>query len=330
MKFGSAAVVFLVDGYNGLAAKLQSLRAKVMALQQKTHGLGDGWKGTTPVGVSEVELAQEGGFFDTRSGQFHALLATATGALTPQSTPRVVLAGFSGNVIGRPCLLIEGAFANSYEVLAQNEELQRANVMYEVTGKAEDGVLVHALSTETADSDSEATPVDNSTLPQRVVPITSNSQANPTVVTTPVPHGLTTGDTAVISGNAGSSPAINGEQAVTVLSPTTFSVPVNTSAGSGGTGGSFVRGKTSNGGVGMIQMEALTLGGHSGALVAINDSADGITFAELLAFTSRTTVGAQRVEVSGAVEKSLATSIDFEGAGSSPSATYAVGFARNP
>lgn len=54
----------------------------------------------------------------------------------------------------------------------------------------------------------------------------SNTLANPTVVTTTVPHGLTTGGSVVITGS-NSTPTIDGTRVVTVLSPTTFSVAVN-------------------------------------------------------------------------------------------------------
>jgi hypothetical protein len=63
--------------------------------------------------------------------------------------------------------------------------------------------------------------------------ITGNSIANPTVITS-VGHGLTTGDVITIY-ESNSTPSINGERAVTVLTADTFSVPVNvTVAGSAG------------------------------------------------------------------------------------------------
>jgi len=62
--------------------------------------------------------------------------------------------------------------------------------------------------------------------------ILSNSAANPTVVTTFSAHGLTSGTKVKITAS-GSTPSIDGLHTVTVLSPTTFSVPVNvTVAGS--------------------------------------------------------------------------------------------------
>lgn len=69
-------------------------------------------------------------------------------------------------------------------------------------------------------------------LPDQYV-ITSNTLANPTVVTSTA-HGLTTGDSITIY-NSNSTPTIDGERVVTVLTANTFSVPVNvTVAGTSG------------------------------------------------------------------------------------------------
>lgn len=69
--------------------------------------------------------------------------------------------------------------------------------------------------------------------------ISGNTAANPTVVTTTSAHGLSSGQMVVISGS-NSTPSLNGTQVVTVLSPTTFSVPVNVSVA--GTAGSVLAG----------------------------------------------------------------------------------------
>ena len=64
--------------------------------------------------------------------------------------------------------------------------------------------------------------------------ITSNTLANPTVVTSTA-HGLSTGRIITISGS-NSTPSINGSFTVTVIDANTFSIPVNvTVAGSAGT-----------------------------------------------------------------------------------------------
>ena len=65
--------------------------------------------------------------------------------------------------------------------------------------------------------------------------ITGSSVASPTIITC-AGHGRATGETVTISGHTGSTPDLNGEWAVTVLSPDTFSIPeAVTSAGTGGT-----------------------------------------------------------------------------------------------
>lgn len=69
----------------------------------------------------------------------------------------------------------------------------------------------------------------------QVATITSSSVANPTVITTAAAHGLVSGQTVTIAGHAGSTPAINGVHVVTVLTTTTFTIPVNVTVG--GTGG---------------------------------------------------------------------------------------------
>lgn len=72
---------------------------------------------------------------------------------------------------------------------------------------------------------------------QQTTTISAISVANPTVVTTTTPHNLLTGETINITGS-NSTPNINGPQIVTVLSPTTFSIPINVTAA--GTTGSFL------------------------------------------------------------------------------------------
>jgi hypothetical protein len=73
--------------------------------------------------------------------------------------------------------------------------------------------------------------------PGGVEQIVANTLANPTVVSTLNAHGLTTGDTIFFTASTTSVPALTAtpQQVVTVISPTTFSVPVNvTTAGTAG------------------------------------------------------------------------------------------------
>lgn len=67
----------------------------------------------------------------------------------------------------------------------------------------------------------------NPTAQAAAVNISDSSVANPTVITTAAAHGLATGDYTTISGHTGSTPDLNGPHRVTVLTTTTFTIPVN-------------------------------------------------------------------------------------------------------
>lgn len=75
--------------------------------------------------------------------------------------------------------------------------------------------------------------------PGGVFQIVANTLANPTIVSTLAAHGLATGDTVFFTNSTTSVPLLTAtpQEVVTVLSPTTFSVPVN--ATTGGTAGAF-------------------------------------------------------------------------------------------
>ncbi len=90
---------------------------------------------------------------------------------------------------------------------------------------------INTSSTATCTGDSA--PIAFS-LNDKSIAITAISAANPAVVTTAVAHGFASGQTVTISGSD-STPSIDGNQVVTVIDPTHFSVLVNvTTAGSAG------------------------------------------------------------------------------------------------
>jgi hypothetical protein len=212
-----------------------------------------------------------------------------------------------------------------YEVLAQNEALTKANATYAISGLSYWGQIVQPWATKTGDWNTKTlgTTVDYAADPSQVViPITSNSIANPTVVTTAVAHGLTTGQVVLISGVSTSSPTINGQQTVTVVSPTTFTVAVNVTVA--GTGGSLVRCSTVNGGVGFQQVSAFS--GFTGYVGKIQDSADDVTYADLATFANVTSgPTAETVTVTGTVDRYLSHDGNITGSGS---ITAFSGFAR--
>ena len=328
-KFGAQSAVFLVSGFNMLANKVQTASFKIEAMLEPSHGLGDSWEESLPTGMSKATIVQDGGFWDTTAGFIHAQLAAEAGAQTPQSVPKIVVLAFGGNTIGSPMVGFQGAFNGEYEVIAEVNKLQRANAAWTIAGAADRGVILHALTNETTDAVTEpANSVDHTTEAwNRVVPITS-SNATGEVITCTVPHGLTAGDTVLISGHTGSTPSINSIQnVVTVPSPTTFTVTTDITVG--GTGGTLVQAGSSNGGVGYLEATLVTLGTWTSMTVSLRHSVDNSVFVDLGVFTTRTTIGAERITTVGTVRRYLACSVDFVGAGTGGSFTYLAGFARN-
>lgn len=318
---GSTIGFWLVRGYSLLGAKLQGISRKVAAKQERTDGLGDSWEEYTPTGMKVSTLTQEGAFFDTGTNLLHEAMKTA-----PTTATAVACLAHEGNTIGKHFFGWGGAIHTGYEVLGKLGGLTKADVTYAISGEADEGIILQSLAAKTSDGNTEgAENIDYTTdVAQRVIPITSNTQANPTVITTPVPHGLTTNDKVLIAGNSGSSPTINGERVATVISTTTFSVPVNTSAGTGGTGGTFVKADSTGGGAGFQQVTAMS--GFTGYVGKVRHSTDDSTYSTLVTFANVTSApSAERVVVSGTVNRYLAADWDVTGSGS---VTLFIGFAR--
>ena len=320
-KYGSSSFGFLLaGGYSLLAAAVQAITYKREAITEMAHGLGDTHELPTPVGVSKYTLTQSGAFFDDTTNSIHDAFNAGS------TTAKVVCFCVAGNSIGAPFVGCLGAITVAYEVMPSNGKLTKANAEYAVAGETYPGQIVQHLTTFTADwnTDTLNTPADYTTdKGQTTIPITSNSQANPTVVTTPVPHGLTSGQVILISGVTGSDADINGEQTVTVVSTTTFTVPVDAST-SPGTGGSFVLASTVNGGVGFQQVSASS--GFTNYVGTLYDSPDDSTYSSLLAFTDTAgAIGAESKTVSGTVDRYLVHDGNVTGSGS---ITVMSGFCR--
>lgn len=319
-KYGSASALFLVDGYDFLAAKLQSLNLKVSSITEQSDGLGDPSQANLPVGKQKATLTQGQAFFDTAALSIHDAMATHLGS-TPNDTPRVSCIGIMGNTISAQSYGIAGLFSVAYESLLQLSKLTKANAEHLLQGIVERGRVLCNLASRSATFDTSATPVDFTTDPSAIViPLTGNTAANPTVVTTAVPHGLTTGQKVLFSGS-NSTPSLNGEQTVTVTSATTFTVAVNVTVA--GTTGTFVPSNSVNGGSGYQQITALA--GITGYVGKIRHSADNVTYADLVTFTNVTSApNAQRATVAGTVNRYLLYSGTVTGAGSiSPFAMFA-------
>ncbi len=313
-RIGSTSfAVFLVDGYNVLAAKLQGFHWKTTSNMQPCHGLGDAWEQSSPTGMSKAEIAQTGAYFDDSTNSQHSAMSAMP------VTTRIVSWAPNANTIGKAFAAVQGAFSEVYEALGKVGALVNANVNYTVSGQLDRGVIVQSWTAKTIDwnTKTDGFPVDYTLdTSQRVIPITSASKAATCIVTTTVPHGLTTGQVILISGNSLAGPSINAEETVTVTGTTTFTVPVNTSGSTGaGTGGSFVRSSTVNGAVGYQQISDFT--GFTGFIGKLQHSADNITYADLITFANVTAANtSERATVTGTVNRYLCFVGDVTGSGS--------------
>lgn len=87
------------------------------------------------------------------------------------------------------------------------------------------------------------------------IAITSSSAANPTNITCGASHGLATNDYITIRNHSGSSTNLNGTHQITKVDADEFTIPVDLSTGTGGTGGTLSRGMESTSNSGIRQMQ---------------------------------------------------------------------------
>jgi hypothetical protein len=324
-KYGSAQFAFLLnDGYDLTASLSESASISKESITQQTNPFGATSEEHTPVNLTKGMLTIGDGFFDAATDALHHVFGVVLGV------SRIVCATIEGNIIGRHFHGFEGTYSQKFEVKDFRDGLTKAQVTYLVSGDADEGVIVQHLATFTADWDTKTggagapdAPVDYTTdVLNRSHPITSNSIANPTVVTCAKPHNLTTGDIVLIADVITSSPTINGSRTVTVIDTLTFSVPVNVTVG--GTGGTFVKVNSIGGGVGYLQCTAFS--GFSGVVPKIMHSPDDSTYATLITFATLAAIGKERKTVTGTIDRYLSFNGDVTGSGS---ITLFGGLARN-
>lgn len=113
-----------------------------------------------------------------------------------------------------------------------------ADLVTLATGKIQLHVTVSDYDVDIALKIAQASDIILSYLKDRATAISTVSAANPALVTTSVPHSLISGISYTIASTV-TTPTINGAQVVTVSSPTTFTVPVNVTAGQSSAAGTI-------------------------------------------------------------------------------------------
>lgn len=140
MKYGSAQfTLYLVDGNDLLPSKVQTFTERRTAILERVDGLGDSKEAMGPTGLAALTITQTGAFFDDRVAGMHETFKT-------DGRSRTLMYSFTG---GKTVTSIAGVYRQSYDVIAQQGRLTRANVTYQVNGLLDDGMLVQSLLAQT-------------------------------------------------------------------------------------------------------------------------------------------------------------------------------------
>lgn len=244
--------------------------------------------GLDKAAVERLRLLRDGeidftGFFDSAAGQEYPVLRNIGGL------PKLVT-WCTGITSGRPTGSLIGRQSTfDYNRGADGSLALTSNFMGDSTG-LEWGQLVTGAMQDFA-SAAASTGADGGVQGLAVV-ITSSSIASPTHIVTAAPHGMVTGDSVVIAGHTGSTPAVDGTYTITFVSATEYSIPVNVTTG--GTGGTSTKTSTNFGLAAYLHVLSCASGT---ATVTLQDSADDSSYANLTggAFTAITGATSQRI-----------------------------------
>lgn len=322
----------LVDGFDvgGTGGPMNTMSDEVQAPLEMNMGFGAAWQTFANIGVFKWMFALAGFFDDTANSVSDAFSNTKNGLL------RICCYSYEGGTIGKHFIGLQGAGENSFKRLPAVTALTKAQIGFQGSGNLDQGQITHAFATESsATGNTQATPADNlsDTSTQVQIPVSAISNANPTHVTSTVPHGLVSGDVVYFVGT-NSTPVLDGGTqgglVVTVIDATHFTVPVNVTV-AGTAAGYFTRVNSDNGGAAYLQVNALTLGGYTNFAPLAVHSSDNVSYTTLATFATVTTApSAQRVVVAAGtlVKRYTAVSWTYNGAGSGQSVKFFSGFAR--
>ncbi len=154
-KYGSDDVSFwLVDGYS-LAGLLADITLDgPEALLEETHGFGDSWVEQEPVGLYQWSASQNGWIDDATNASLDALSGQ-------DGAERVMCFCVKGNAIGQSFDGLAGPFQMKHTKTLSRGALSKIAADFSGSGRYDEGLILHELSEETADGDTESSGVDN-------------------------------------------------------------------------------------------------------------------------------------------------------------------------
>jgi hypothetical protein len=146
---------FLVHGRSVIGTQTQ-VEVTRDAKAEKTTPIGETWATFAFTGEKSATVTQDG-FFDATADQANDAICAR------QGTSQVVCLGLRGNTRGVAMIGLEGGFAATYKRALSAGNLHKASATYTVTGVLEDPIILKTLAAVTADGNTEATSVDNTT-----------------------------------------------------------------------------------------------------------------------------------------------------------------------
>lgn len=148
-KYSSQSINLYANGVDLTAFAIKNERNKLSSKMEDVTGLGDSFQKFLPAGMGMAEWEFNGALWDTNTGNSHDTFKAPDAS--PQGTPAIVTIVLAGQTKGNEFVGYQGAFLADYEPLGVVGELNKVNVRYQVTGRADFGVLLQELAAKTAD-----------------------------------------------------------------------------------------------------------------------------------------------------------------------------------
>lgn len=210
----------------------------------------------------------------------------STGGSVFKADPKIAVTHVPGNTAaqGDEAYFMD-AIAGSLAISAPRNDLVRLRGAFQGAASMRQGLIIAQVEQSWPSGDTFIPAPTSGVDMGSLAAVTSSSVANPTVITTATPHFLKSGDNIRIAGHSGSTPDINGTHVATVLTATTFTIPVNVTVG--GTGGIVLR---SVGVAAAYHVYKKTAGATFTIEIQDSDSSGG-TYAAALTFPTFTAVG---------------------------------------
>lgn len=143
--YGGPQAFLVVGGKDLRSADTFQLEESIEQIIESSHGIGDSWEESLPVGIGRIMLSAGGGFYDQRAaGIMDAFQAQG-------ATRQLVSYGFSGNIKGAEAVMLDGDYTAIWKRAGKRDGLTRASAAHKISAVYMRGIVIHPLLAETTD-----------------------------------------------------------------------------------------------------------------------------------------------------------------------------------